>query len=389
MTLALAPASSGCGSSDATSAEPSPGDPTDAPAFVIGSRIRTPDGRSFFVSIEPDLQARDLDLTRAIELSGFARVYTFRGALYTMDSESLVIQRYQVDADRMATPDGRVSMALQGFTRFRPLFAFVEPRRAYYIDPQTAQVIVWDPEAMTLIETLPIDGISREDFDIRQTGLRIVGDRIFLPFAWTREEDFEIVPSVTVLVFDKRTGEVERIFEDDRCVGAGGSFATENGDFYVIGDSHDGRYDVFGDNDLPPPCLLRILSGADDFDPDYYVDMRAATGAIAVGHMQGLPNGQAVTRVLAVDIDPTTVENPFDLTFQEIWQWVTFNVADPTPTPLDIPLSALPFSPFQIDGVLYVPREGESDSTLYRVDGTEAVAGPNVPGEYLQLHRLR
>ncbi|MEM8608789.1 MAG: DUF4374 domain-containing protein [Myxococcota bacterium] len=379
----------GCGSSDSNGAVEPPDEPDVETAFVLGSRIRTPDGRAFFVSIEPSLEATELDLSEALELSGFARVYTYQGALFTMDSESLVIQRYQVGADRSITPETRLSMALLGFSRFRPLFAFVEPTRAYYIDPQQSQVVVWDPEEMVLIETLPIEGLLRENFDIRQTGLHIVGDRIFLPFAWTRETDFEIVPSVTVLVLDRQTGEPLGIFEDDRCVGAGGGFATENGDFYVLGDSHDGRFEVFGDNALPPPCLLRIRSGADDFDPDYYVDMKEAMGAIAVGHMHGLPNGQAVTRVLAVDIDPAIVEDPFDLTFAEIWQWVTFNVADPSPTPLDIPLSALPFSPYLVDGELYVPREGETDSTLYRVDGTRAIAGPTVSGEYLQLHRLR
>ncbi|MEM7138012.1 MAG: hypothetical protein AAF500_15635 [Myxococcota bacterium] len=388
--LCLMLPSIGCGSSEPSVDAPTPGEPSDSPAFVLGSRIRTPDGRAFFVSIEPDLEARELDLSRAIELSGFARTYTFDGALYTMDSESLVIRRFRVGADRTVTEDGRFSMAFLGFTRFRPLFAFVEPTRAYYIDPQSSQVVVWNPAEMVLIETLPFDGLFRENFDIRQTGLREVGDRIFLPFAWTRETEFVIVPSVTVLVFDRQTGELEGIFEDDRCVGAGGSFATENGDFYVLGDSHDGRFDVFGEEELPPPCLLRIRSGADGFDPDYYVDMREAMGgAVAIGHMNGLPNGRAVTRVLAIDIDPATVEDPFDLTFQEIWQWVTFDVANPEPTLLDIPLTALPFSPFLVDGSLYVPREGEADSTLYRIDGTQAIAGPTVPGEYLQLHRLR
>lgn len=380
---------SGCGSSDSSTGNNAPAPPEDGSAFVLGSRIRTPDGRAFFVSIETDLESRQLDLSRAIELSGFARVYTFDGALYTMDSESLVIQRYRVAADRTVTPDERVSMAFLGFNSFRPLFAFIDRTRAYYVDLQQGQVIVWDPDAMALIESLPVEGLLRDSYELRQTGLHVVGDRIFVPFAWTREAAFEIVPTLNVLVLDRETGDLERILEDDRCVGAGGGFATANGDFYVIGDSVDGRYDAFGDNDLPPPCLLRIRSGASDFDPDYYVNMLEAMETEAVGHLIGLPDGQAVTRRLAVDVDLSTVEDPFDLTFAQIWQWITFDVENPTPTPLEVPLSALPFPPFEVDEVLYVPREGEAESTLYRIDGDQVTEGPTVPGEYLQLHRLR
>ncbi|MEM9069290.1 MAG: hypothetical protein AAGE52_12325 [Myxococcota bacterium] len=362
----------------------------EGPAFVVGSRIRTPSGRTFYVSVEPDLNAREIDLSRSLELNGFARSYAFDGAVFVMDSESLEVTRYRVTNDLLLEEEGRLSMAGLGFTTFRVLFVFLSPERAYYIDTQQQQVVRWNPREMVLDGTVPLEGIDRgEQFEFQITGLQRVEDRIFLPIAWTDERALELVRSVAVVVLDAATGETEGVFEDERCVAAGGSFATSNGDLYVIGDNDDGRFSVLGDDDLPPPCLLRVRAGADDFDPDYYVDLRELTGAPEVGHLVGLPDGTAATRVLSGDLDLSMVDDPFELTFAEVWDWVLFDVEDLTVRSLGIPLSALPFPPFEVNGTIVLPQESVGRSTLYRVEDGAAIEGLSVAGEFLQLGRVR
>jgi len=67
------------------------------------------------------------------------------------------------------------------------------------------------------------------------------------------------------------------------------------------------------------------------------------------------------------------------------------DIAAESATRLDVPPTSLPFPPLAVDGSLYVHREDPEagTSTLYRVDGTTAVAGPTVTGEILQLGRIR
>ena len=256
-------------------------------AYVVGSRIRTPDGRAFYASLVPDLSAREIDLSASLELSGFARSYAFDGALFTMDSESLQIVRYDVAEDLGLTESDRFSMAGLGFTRFNLGFLFLDREQALYFDDENYQVVRWNPRQMVIEGSASLDELLREDFEIDLFSLHRVGDRVLVPFAWTFIEDFRLVPTVNVAILSASTGELLSVAEDDRCAAAGGAFVGPEGDLYVLGDNGAGAYSVFGDNDLGPPCLVRIRAGADDFDPDYYVDMRSLTGAGEVARIVG------------------------------------------------------------------------------------------------------
>jgi hypothetical protein len=367
------------------------GPPPTNPAYMVASRLRTPSGRTFYVSVEPDLEARTVDLSRAFELNGFSRAYAYDGAVFTMDSEALEITRHRVTGDLDLVPQGSFSLAGRGIRAFRPLFVFLSSTRAYYVDFDGLQVVVWNPEEMVIEGTFPLENVDREGFTTEATDVRVVGDRVFVTLAWTNFTLLDLVPKVGVLVLDAANDAQEGIFEDDRCAAAGGAFVGADGDLYVLGDNDDGRYAAFGSRELPPPCLLRVRAGADGFDPDYYLDLRELTGAPELGHIAGLEDGTAVTRVIDADIDFASIEDPTDLAFEEIWDWMVLDIEAPSASSLGLPLSALPFPPFEVDGTLVVQREDGEDgtSTLYRVEGDTAVESLTVDGEFLQLARIR
>ncbi|HJL14326.1 MAG TPA: hypothetical protein RMH99_01650 [Sandaracinaceae bacterium LLY-WYZ-13_1] len=367
------------------------GPPPTNPAYMVASRLRTPSGRTFYVSVEPDLEARTVDLSRAFELNGFSRAYTHDGAVFTMDSEALEVTRHRVTGSLDLEPEASFSLAGRGIRAFRPLFVFLSSERAYYVDFDGLQVIVWNPSEMIIEGSFPLGEVDREGFTTEATDVRVVGDRVFVTLAWTNFSLLDVVPSVGLLVIDAENDAVEGLLEDDRCAAAGGAFVDENGDLYVLGDNDDGRYAAFGSRDLPPPCLLRVREGADGFDPDYYLDLSEVTGAEEVGHIAGLPDRTAVTRVVASDIDFASIEDPTELAFEEIWEWVVMDLDAPSATSLGVPPTALPFPPFEVDGELVVQREDgdEGISTLYRVEGTGALESLTVDGEFLQLDRIR
>ncbi|MEM1416256.1 MAG: hypothetical protein AAGH15_15215 [Myxococcota bacterium] len=403
--LLLAVALVACGDGDESGASADAGtDPVDAGmdtgaddagadddrAYVVGSRIRTPDGRVFFATLVPDLAARELDLSTSLELSGFARSYAFDGSLFTMDSESLQIVRHDVAEDLSIREADRFSMAGLGFRRFNLAFVFLDPERALYVDDENYQVVRWNPREMALDGMASIDELIRDDFELDILSLHPVGDRVLVPFAWTLIDDFRLIPTVNVAILDATTGELLGVAEDDRCAAAGGGFVGPEGDLYVIGDNGAGVYGVFGDNDLGPPCLLRIRAGEDDFDPDYYVDLRALTGAAEVARITGLPNGQAAVRAVLPEVDPDSVDNPIQLTLAEIWDWTLIDVTEPSARSLGIPPSAATFPPFTVDDQLVLIREAFAGfSTFYLVDDGVVTESVTADGELLQLGRIR
>ncbi|MEM6295169.1 MAG: hypothetical protein AAGA54_28115 [Myxococcota bacterium] len=359
--------------------------------YVLGSRIRTPSGRTFYASLLPNLEPQTVDLSKAIELNGFARSFAFDDSMFLMDSESLEIQRYAVDEELQVTFENRVSMAQTGVSTFTTNFVFIAPDRAFYLDIAGLQIIPWNPKEMTVGQPVPIEGVEREGFVAFASGLHATEDRLYVPLGWTSDDLLEnsALPVVGVLIIDAVTGETLSVIEDDRCGVAGGGVLRENGDFYVLGDSADGRYNAFGPVNLAP-CLTRVLAGTDAFDPDYYVDMRTLTGAPEVGDIVGLPDGTAVTRVVIDGVDPSAVEDPFDLTLMEIWEWVKIDLDAGTAVRLDIPPSALTFPPFAVGDRLAVQREREDGtSTLYIIEGDGTVESVVVEGEILQFGRLR
>jgi len=389
--LIVAVSSIACGDDGSSSGDPFADRSPTAPAYMVASRVLTPNGRSFFVSVEPDLERREVDLSRSLELNGFSRAYAFDGSVFTMDSESLEVTRHEVPGNLVLEPRATLSMAGLGIRNFRPLFAFLDEDLAYYVDLDGFQVVVFDPSEMVLEGTFPIAEAEREGFDEEATDIERVGDRVFVTLAWTNFDELDLIPRVAVIVLDAAEGRFVDILEDDRCAAAGGAYVGGDGALYVIGDNDDGRYAVFGDRPLPPPCLLRVQDGATEFDPDFYVDLREVTGSPEVGHIAGLPDGTAITRGLGREIDIDAVEDIADLAFAEIWEWLVLDVDARQATPLDVPLSALPFPPFEVGGELYFQREDgdEGISTLYQVVDDRADESLTVTGEFLQLGRIR
>jgi hypothetical protein len=97
--------------------------------------------------------------------------------------------------------------------------------------------------------------------------------------------------------------------EDDRCGGCDSNdvYVDEAGDLYVACTNGGGFMELFGQDPPHPPhaCALRIRAGTTEFDPDFHLDLVAATGTQAInkvywagGHtllVQGLPQGVEAT----------------------------------------------------------------------------------------------
>jgi hypothetical protein len=81
-------------------------------------------------------------------------------------------------------------------------------------------------------------------------------------------------------------------------------------------------------------CLIRIQSGADEFDPDYYVDLNEMSGGFSAGIMQG-PGDQAY--ILTYDGPALTASDYFRAPRAEAWAIHSITLGDEADTYVRVP----------------------------------------------------
>ncbi|MEM9493994.1 MAG: hypothetical protein AAGC55_32905 [Myxococcota bacterium] len=219
----------GCGDDSSDSTDPDAGEPpVSENAYLVLTRVLDPSGRNAYVSILPDLEPAEVDLGQALEFSGRARAFAHEGDVMIMNSETGEITRYDVD-ERLNLIEGEtLSMTGLGITRFISAFIFISPTRAYYVDSNTLQLVVWNPQTMELVSNFSIAEIERPGFTIAVRRPRLSGDRVLVPIAWSNSSNLR--PSVGLLILDAQSDQVISVLEDERCTISGGSFVDDQGE---------------------------------------------------------------------------------------------------------------------------------------------------------------
>ncbi|MEM6274108.1 MAG: hypothetical protein AAF735_02610 [Myxococcota bacterium] len=273
-------------------------------AFAVSQRIFTADGNRFLlVSVVPDLEAQELELGAGFEFAGTTRMRVFNERLFIFESERGEIIRYRVTPSLQLEQEGVLSLADLGVTRFSSTMLQVQPDRVYLSDFDN-RLIVFDPQAMELVGTIPFAERTRDGFDqIRTSRMWQLGDELYLTIGWSNANTLEYVDRATVAVFSIPEQRLVRVVEDERCGHSRRAF-VEDGALYTMGDGVDGVANVLVD-DAPAPCLLRLPGGASAFDPDFYVDLtEASQRPFVTGGPIGFDNGRFLAQVYDSATDP-------------------------------------------------------------------------------------
>ncbi|MEM9074029.1 MAG: hypothetical protein AAGE52_36390 [Myxococcota bacterium] len=393
-----------CGSSDAaTDASPDSsvdrgidaGDagPFDA-SYLLVNRVMSPEGRFVLLHVLENLAPRELDRGLAIETSGVNRVEVVDGKVYVFSGESFEGIRYELDEGGSSLVEtGRVSFGRFGLALFYNTFFFINETRAYYLDLDEDRVIVFDPAAMEITGDFAAPELGRADIDTTGAILRQFGDEIYVSLIFGSVFTLEAVPELNVVVLSPTEDGVLRTFNDDRCGLAGGAF-VDGDHLYVGGDWATAVFDIFGPGPEPvaPPCLLRFGPDATEFEDDFYIDLRDATGRPHVTSFAAGAPGEMLLRVYDSDIDPGTLDDLFGFFSLPVWRFARFDLETQETTLIEgAPLGVWSFDPFPVDDEFYIQSfdRAEGGSTLYRLDGANVVESVSVTGDIQALHRLR
>ena len=376
--------------------------PQQDPAYLFVNRVRTPASRTNYVSILPSLDAQTVDLDEALEITGPSRFRVYDGDVFIFEGETGEVARYDVGEDRSLTEVGRFSMAglgIQGF--IRTSIAFISDDRAYYVDPVQAQVVVWSPERMEITTTFDIPEIERDDFPLVTVGTSevVAGEYVVTPMSWRTQTQSDAVYETVLLVLSATEDEFFALATDDRC-GVSSSGVVYEDAYYALGDYDAGAYSVLQpDENLPEPCMLRWAAGADDFDPNYELELTDVVGAPQFSGAFGAVEGKFVVRAYDADFAPSEIPdmlggNPSAYFGLELWRWAVVDLEDETATLLDdLPLTGVGFNPSVVEGAFYVPQIDEETqaSTLFAVDteSTSVTESVSATGDILTVDRIR
>lgn len=383
------------------------------PVVAVLTRVCGPDTCQSYLNAYSSLEdVRDegtVDLSRGLELT-YSQGKVYNGSIYIFSREEPTITRYTVNDDLSIVKDERIlDFHLTGTEVFCQICnVFAGPELAYHIDAITGGVVVaWNPKTMELLETsdVPESIFSRmEGTSAELVFPTAVGGRAFYNASWSNWETLRHYDRAAVVAFDTDTPTPTlEVIEDDRCGGtyAMSPFADDEGNVYAMGDWEGGYYDVGTRTERPPACLLRIKPGADEFDPDYYLNLLEVAGARAIRNAFPMSGGRILLNILPNDADVVSEADfeadPRAYYTLEGFTYVILDVETEEVTPVpDIEQAAAGNStPLSIDDRNFIqiyPNGKDEAAHLYEIkaDGSaEKVIEASSAGDFSMIGRVR
>lgn len=363
------------------------------PAVVLAGQVHTPDDFLTYVGVFPKVPTGDVDFATFREF-GNANVSVHGG--YVFVEEAGVMTRFSVNEDLELVDEERFSWKNFGVGAINASYnVFVSDRRAFAFAPDLGLVVVWDPEKMSLVDTVEFDLPKRADgmFTYAYDG-HVVGDNVIWNLISDNWDAGTIHPAVTLAILDSAAKDPLRFIEDDRCIPGGPSFVGAGGDYYINAGAEYGYFAAYGEQAGGRTCILRVQAGETEFDADYLLDYKELTGSyytypwIRVTDTQWfayawdpeveLPESSedywdnSAFRPILVDLETESYEAYPDLTGGKQISAIQYQVDDNTY--------------FEFSETGYV-ESGES--TVMRLGSGGATEQFHMPGFLLALERLR
>jgi hypothetical protein len=258
----------------------------------VGGYLTSADDWIGYLAVVDDISAAgSIDLAKVVEFpDDMSFASPGNGVVYVGDGGSPVIERWVLDENDELTLDETMGLSQLGVTSglgIKDPFHFLAEDRAYFIDGESLQVVIWNPQTMTTIDSFSIEGFLEEGLFQGLNYVHRDGDRLLLSARYWRADDTAALLT-RVGIIDTTTDSVTYV-DDTRC-GNVAFHATDSEDnlYLATHTAQTGTIAVGAAGDpVAESCIIRFKAGADEFDPDYYV----ALDELAEGHAGGIMEG--------------------------------------------------------------------------------------------------
>ncbi|MEM7135160.1 MAG: hypothetical protein AAF500_01205 [Myxococcota bacterium] len=243
-----------------------------------------PGGPTGFVRVlsEAEIEAGgDIDATdNGIEVGGGVSCAVWRNSVYAASFQSPTITRYDLIEGELVEGD-TVSFMNFGVVSLAGLSSQIQvfsDTKAYFFDPQFAQIVVWNPTTMTTVEAIQLTGFDAPPGTVlSRVRAGRIDDRLVLWSTYVDDQGFSAPTSVFAFV----DPETDEFVTDtvDTCGGLISEFVTTtNGDTYIGSSAADAINHALGFEGTFPPCIVRLRAGATEVDATFLGDPNALTG---------------------------------------------------------------------------------------------------------------
>ncbi|HTV17460.1 MAG TPA: hypothetical protein VMG12_02280 [Polyangiaceae bacterium] len=190
---------------------------------------------------------------------------------------------------------------------------FVAPDRAYFIeDAHPEEVIVWNPEAMAVIGTIPL---GLDALGALQPGANLArhGSLLLAAAYWRDGDGVNWGDHVRLLEIDPATDSVVAESDEARCRSLVPSGPTASGAYYFSAETTSAAVRaMLGDGFGYTPCLLRVAPDSGSFDASFFPDLQALNGGRPVGAVMLVDERSALLDVWHADEVTPIAPDGFD-----------------------------------------------------------------------------
>jgi hypothetical protein len=368
-----------------TAEQPTPGVEMPSPApvgklVIVSERESAEAALQYLHVLDGWPESKTLDYSQAIELPEFPSVFVQGSAVYVHVPDTGRVTKFVLDAGGQLRQDAEISFETYGAAGFDAELIFAADDRAYLVDEASAQIIAWNPASMTISASTDVDEavLERDGLPVQfQQGVSSAG-RAFTAVNWRNWDTYEYRPAAAIGFFDATVNQPSlQVLEDERCAPsvALSPFVGEGGDVYLVSDAALGFDAIANENATTQPlCVLRIKPGATTFDPDFFVDLRAATGSPGFYTAHPMAGSRLLVNVWSPAVAIADVATPGDPSWyweSPYFEYVIVDLATGTSIPVPgLARAAVQFSKtLRVDGLNYVQLyRDDRGSDLNRVD---------------------
>jgi hypothetical protein len=272
---------------------------------------------------------------------------------------------------------------------------FISPTKAYFKDPDQNQVIVWSPETMTVIKTIPMPGellpSSLENILGYSQWAARPGEAYFSASTYGKTYD-RANPGATLIRIDTSTDAVTTVSET-RCRGFFKT-GTLDGTLYFFSDVINGfGHAVYPDDGGQADCFLRISPGKTVFDEDFAGTFSRAFGATDIVTAVALTeDGRAWLQVADLNVTPKTPGTKYTEWYSKGWTWASVRLADLSQSER-VPGAAGAYegNAFTSGPDFFISQgtAGYEETSLVNLSGPAPAPGLSFPGFALDIARVR
>lgn len=326
---------------------------------------------SYFALLD-NLDPQEVDLDTAREFSGSADAWVWENELFIADGETNSIVKYTVDGKNLVKGDA-VSFMNEGVTYIGFwLNVFISPTKAYLVNSQTNEYVVWNPKTMEITGKVPMPELtvptgmkSFPSYTDRSAAIR--DGKLYHPFYYTDDTYFKYTQNSSIAVYDVESDALLEVIEAP-CPGLDHVTQDDDGNlFFSAWIYAPGAAAVL---DQPATCVAKIAK--DENKATVAFTVKDITGGREGGVFRYTGDGKGILSVLHPDHETDGIDtgDASMVTFGARWHFYSYEFASNEATEIEtIPWNAGAAYAGAADGKSYslVPGDGYAKTNVWDV----------------------